>query len=358
MCQKMQLYSTPELNDKLYLHYKGWRKIQNLEAYTGLKVVYLEGNGFTKIEGLDALVELRALYLQENSLEKIENLEALVHLDTLNLSQNGITKIENIGHFLDLRTLMITHNQLRSAADLEGVTACPSITCLDLKNNKIDDPEALEVFKRMPNLRVLYLKGNEFTGKVKCYRKLMIASLPNLTYLDERPVDKNERLQAEAWLKFGPDAEKAERERQAAEQAEKDRNYHVNFRRWVAQQQAIARGEDPNSLVFEEQKSLVDNEEDVVANESDGDAERELSEESDPRGRGAFESAAASSTDMPELEDVPQPVASAIASLALTNDVASSVIISSQQVVEEEVPSLPANLVAAARLPSFVEVMD
>lgn len=101
ICRDLNLYSTPELNDKIYLHYKGeaamrhvargsgrqggapllstgcagrscslsaaaasahplplltplisphsaatgFKKIENLDEYTGLKVIYLEGNG-------------------------------------------------------------------------------------------------------------------------------------------------------------------------------------------------------------------------------------------------------------------------------------------------------------------------
>ena len=42
-------YSVPDLNDSLYLHYKGFRKIENLDDFTGLKALYLEGNALDEI---------------------------------------------------------------------------------------------------------------------------------------------------------------------------------------------------------------------------------------------------------------------------------------------------------------------
>ena len=37
-------YSTPGINDFLYLHYKGFVQIENLDEFVGLKCLYLEGN--------------------------------------------------------------------------------------------------------------------------------------------------------------------------------------------------------------------------------------------------------------------------------------------------------------------------
>lgn len=80
--RKDGMYSTPYLNDRLFLHYKGFRAIENLEDYTGLKVLWLEGNGLHEISGLSGQTEMRTLYLQENVIEVIENLEHMVWIYT------------------------------------------------------------------------------------------------------------------------------------------------------------------------------------------------------------------------------------------------------------------------------------
>ena len=66
LCQKHDLYNTPELNDTLYLHFQGFREIKNLSAYSGLRVLWIEGNMISKIENLEAQAVLQTLYLNDN----------------------------------------------------------------------------------------------------------------------------------------------------------------------------------------------------------------------------------------------------------------------------------------------------
>ena len=70
ICKDSGCYSTPSINDKLYLHYKGFRNIENLDEYTGVKALWLEGNGFAKIEGLNSMIQLKSAYLHENMIDK------------------------------------------------------------------------------------------------------------------------------------------------------------------------------------------------------------------------------------------------------------------------------------------------
>ena len=65
--------------------------------------------------------------------------------------------------------------------------------------NMVPMSQVLDTLKRLPELRCLYLRGNPVVSAIPQYRRTLIAALPGLTYLDDRPVFPTERRCAEAW---------------------------------------------------------------------------------------------------------------------------------------------------------------
>lgn len=63
VCEFNGQYTTPKANNQLYLHFKGFETIENLEAYIKVKSIWLECNGIKQISGLDHMTGMKCLYL-------------------------------------------------------------------------------------------------------------------------------------------------------------------------------------------------------------------------------------------------------------------------------------------------------
>jgi len=216
-------YRTEELNDKLYIHYKGWRELKNLDGWTGLKTLYAECNAFSRITGLQNCTKLRSIFLQDNCINKISGLEACTDLWTINLSGNFVERIEGLEHCKGLNTLIIAKNKVGfgGVADLEPLVNS-NLCSLDIQDNRIEDPDVVpEVFARMPSLRVLYLKGNGCAKKIVNYRKSLTVYCKDLRYLDDRPVFEDDRRAAEAFNRGGIEMQREEQRLMKKEKSEK-----------------------------------------------------------------------------------------------------------------------------------------
>lgn len=207
------MYETPHLNEKLYLHFYGFRRISGLEEYPNIKTLYLEGNAIQKIENLGHMKNLRCLFLQNNNIKEIKGLESLSAIHTLNLANNLIKKVEGLSHMTGLNSLDLSGNAIEFFEDYEQLSETPSVEALTLNGNKIDSDERIfDVLKQIKRLKCLYLKDNPIVRNLSYFRKKMIVNL-EISYLDDQPVWEEDRRLARAWFSGGREAEQAEREK-------------------------------------------------------------------------------------------------------------------------------------------------
>jgi hypothetical protein len=143
---------------------------------------------------------------------------------------------------------------------------------------RLKEQPLVKFFARMPELSVLYLHGNAIvTGRcTRQYRRAMIIGMPQLTYLDERPIFAEERKPLEAWASGGRPAEEAARNaiRQAkmdhltscvrvmAELKESKREERLQREReWERQQDARRAWLASKQVDFQRERTEVDHEE-------------------------------------------------------------------------------------------------
>lgn len=218
-------YRAPHVNERLWLHNRRWKVIQNLDKYTGVAMLHLENNQIAHIgPGLRHMSKLKALYLNCNMLRKVDlHLAANEELSHLNLATNQIASFEPSGLPPSLNTVLVAANCLETAAAIAPLAALPNLEVLDLQNNKLDGDDLFHLFASFPSLRVLYLIGNPIQ-RADYYRKRLVSRCASLTYLDTLPVEDLEKRGAEAWARGGRDAEisarkKFQDEKRAAQRA-------------------------------------------------------------------------------------------------------------------------------------------
>jgi hypothetical protein len=134
---------------------------------------------------------------------------------------------------------------LTTADDIKHVLQVPSLSVLDLQSNRINDPSIVDILSRMPNLKVLYLQGNDVVKEIKHYRKTIIYRCPLLKYLDDRPVFDDERRRVNVWgrvldetngdFNAAQEAERLEMQKIRDEKKQKDEDNFRHFEQLMAE---------------------------------------------------------------------------------------------------------------------------
>jgi len=207
VCRERKMWGQPQLNTQLFLNYKGFETIENLEDFFNVRALHLGNNNIARIDGLSRMSGLRTLYLESNRIQRIENLESNLELRHINLEGNALRRVEGLSHLTRLEQLNLASNNIEHLEDLEGLREVPSLVNVDVSNNHLEASDGVvEFWEQLPNLKVLRFHGNPGVRNVPHYRKRLVNALEKLSYLDERPVFPVERKSCAAWAEGGMEA--------------------------------------------------------------------------------------------------------------------------------------------------------
>ena len=279
ICKDKGFYRSPSLNEKLYLHFTGFLKIQNIENFCNCKALWLENNSISTIENLEPLRELKTIFLQNNQINSflgaaeacIANPEEtpqlasmyprglrptsgpLPSITNINLSSNGLLSLDGISFiFPNAESLIVSQNRLTNiSAELKSLVR---LCVFDISHNQIDidaspvesqsipiyegsllnfeteaEREILCVATHPPQISTVIFVGNPFVKKIKHYRKKLISMSSSIKAIDDEPVFNSEREASEAYSMGGRNAERQAREKLRAHTQEVGRQNMKRF---------------------------------------------------------------------------------------------------------------------------------
>ena len=156
-------------------------------------------------DGLASLQACTRLALSSNAIDRIPpGLHLVPRLEILSLARNKLRRLENL-HLPNLRQLWVSYNFIEK---LSGLDKLPALTTLFLSNNCVSSwAEVDRLAQHNPLLTdVLFTnnrvhtdidKGTEDSARL--YRLTLLSHLPKLMRIDGRPVDPDEREEAEVF---------------------------------------------------------------------------------------------------------------------------------------------------------------
>jgi dynein assembly factor 1, axonemal len=290
-------YSTPALNDTLYLHYKGYRDIDNLEEYINLKTLWLDSNGLQEIKNMGHLHQLKSLFLQRNLISSIKNVNGLHNLVQLDISENSLTSLNGLEHLPELSSLNVSKNSLSNSKSISAIKDCPKLSSIDFSHNCLDGEDVIDTLSLVTNLLSANMKGNPITTKAANYRKRMICAIKTLRYLDT-PIFDMERAAAEAWSVGGREAELEVKTAWQNKIKKEERESLETFRQWQLQVR-----EQAQEKMGQTSKGLREEELEVEATKKNK-ADRKIAAAIEAQKEREMYHIEVSSTDMKEYENL------------------------------------------------------
>ena len=178
----------------------------------------LSYHNISEIKNLVGLSRLTTLKLDNNTITRIEHLDHLIHLTWLDLSFNNIEQITGLKALTQLTDLSLFNNSIET---IEGLDTLVNLEVLSLGNNKMNDLDNLKDLRTFSKLKMLCLDDNPIVHEPE-YKMIVLAFLPQLSFLDFTMVDPDEVLAAKE--QYQDDLmELEEKERMSSAMLERDR---------------------------------------------------------------------------------------------------------------------------------------